>query len=211
VVHLPYQVDLCSPYERIREATHRELEDCIEAADCVGARKAILHARTDAWRLAYDDDELRRELVERILDLDSYAEHAGVELCVENLAGDFFRLDQEFPRLLDRGVSMAFDTGHAYVDGFDADDQARFLREHRESVSHVHLNDTRRDDEDEHLPLGAGTVDFDALLEPLRTDWSGTLALDVRTDDWDYVEESARRLTGLLEVDPDLDPDLEVP
>lgn len=211
VVHLPYRADLASPYDRVREATHRELEDCVEAADCVGARKAVLPARTDAWRAAYDDDALREELVERILDLDSYAEHAGVELCVGNVPGDFFRLREEFPELVDAGVSVALDTGAAYVDGIDEDEQARFLREHSRAVSHVHLADTRRSDRAERLPLGAGRVDFGTLLDPLRDGWEGTLATTVRTDDRGYVEESVRRLADLLEVDREVGPDVEVP
>jgi len=201
LVHLPFRVDLASPYERVREATHRELEDCIEAADCVSARKAVLHPRTDALRAVYDDETLRGQLVDRILDLDSYADHAGIELCVENLPGDFFTLADHFPDLMDRGVSVTFDTGHAHVDGLDAADQAAFLREYGEAVSHVHLNDTRGDDENEHLPPGAGAVDLETALAPLRDGWTGTVSVDVRIADWEYLGASVRRLDRLLGIE----------
>ena len=59
----------------------------------------------------------------------------------------------EFPALFAAtDAAMCLDTGHAFVSGLDGAAQAEFLREHGDRVAHVHLNDTRLDDEDEHIP-----------------------------------------------------------
>jgi sugar phosphate isomerase/epimerase len=37
------------------------------------------------------------------------------------------------------------------------------------------LNDTRRDDNDKHLPVGMGQIDFTVIARALReTEWAGT-------------------------------------
>jgi sugar phosphate isomerase/epimerase len=198
-VHLPLRLDLGSPYERVQEATLREAEDALESATVVDATRAVVHPRTDAYRPAYDDDVLRERLFEALLDLDSYAAHCGVELCVENLTDGLFRLDREFAELFSEGVSACLDTGHAHVAGFDAADQAALLTERGDRIAHVHLNDTRRADTDEHLPFGAGDVEFERLFAAMaETDWSGTVSLEVWTDSWEYLQTSAERLTETL-------------
>lgn len=48
------------------------------------------------------------------------------------------------------------------------------------------------------LPFGAGDVDFDRLLDPVRLGWSGTVSLAVGTDDEGYLDESVGRLDRIL-------------
>lgn len=48
------------------------------------------------------------------------------------------------------------------------------------------------------LPFGAGDVDFDRLLDPIRLGWSGTVSLAVGTDDEAYLDESVGRLDDVL-------------
>lgn len=173
VVQLPFRLDVASSHDTVRRAAKREYEAAIETAAAVGAERAVLRARTDAYRPAVDDAELRDRFVENVLDLDSYAAHAGVDLCVEN-RGDVLRLDEGFPRLFENGVSMCLNTALAHRAGYDAADQARLLAD-RDVVSHVHLLD--RTGDDRPTPFGAGRIDFDRLLAPAGEDWTGTVAL----------------------------------
>jgi sugar phosphate isomerase/epimerase len=76
---------------------------------------------------------------------------------------------------------------------------AAVIAEHRDRVSHLHLNDTRGRS-DEHLPFGAGTLDFDTVFEPLREDWDGTLSLEVGTQNLDYIGHSKEHLDALIEA-----------
>ena len=196
-VHLPFALDIASPFEHVREGALRELLAAIEtAADC-GAEKGVVHASTSAFEPAWDHDGLREHLIDSVRELDSFAGEHDFEVCVENVPGEFFPAER-FPNLFDAtGASMTLDTGHARMNGMDSNEMADFLDAHGERVTHLHLNDTRRA-ADEHLPFGAGTLDFETILEPLREDWTGTLSIEAFTLDWGYIETSVKRLDALL-------------
>jgi sugar phosphate isomerase/epimerase len=198
LVHLPFGgIDIASPFEHVREGALRELRAAIEtAADC-GAEKGVLHADTSVWSPAWENSDLREHLFASVRELDDFAGEHNFEICVENIPGEFFA-GESFPQLFEEtDASMTLDTGHARMNGMDSTAMAEFLETHGERVSHLHLNDTRRP-ADEHLPFGAGTIDFERIFEPLREDWTGTLSLEVFTLDWDYIETSVRRLDELL-------------
>ena len=195
-VHLPFvDVDLGSVRDRIREASIEELEACLEVAGEMGAEKAVVHPSSNAGPPEWAEDVLRASVAASIRELDEVAAGHGVELCAENLPGGLFSI-HEFDDLLDEtDVSMTFDTGHARVDGADESEMAAFLAEHRDRVSHVHVNDSRVA-RDEHVPVGSGTTDFATALEPLTAEWAGTFSIEVFTFDEDYLALSKRKLDG---------------
>ncbi|PSP77165.1 hypothetical protein BRC81_10275 [Halobacteriales archaeon QS_1_68_20] len=96
-------------------------------------------------------------------------------------------------------AAMCLDTGHARATGHDGAWQAEFLRKHGDRVSHVHLNHTRRSDDDEHLPVGLGRVDFGALADAIaETGWTGTCTHELFGFDLRYAAESKRAFDALL-------------
>jgi sugar phosphate isomerase/epimerase len=129
--------------------------------------------------------------------LHDHAAPDGIELCAENLFGSPHTVADMPDLLAETPVSMTLDTGHARVSGYDASDTAAFVRDHADRIGHVHLNDTRRA-ADEHLPFGAGTIDFGEILGAFPADWAGTLSLEVFTESPSYLLESERRLDALL-------------
>jgi sugar phosphate isomerase/epimerase len=196
-VHLPFALDIASPFEHVREGALRELLVAIETAANCGAEKGVVHASTSAWSPAWGHADLREYLLDSVRELDEFADEHDFEICVENIPGEFFPAER-FPRLFDEtGASMTFDTGHARMNGMDSGEMADFLDANGERVSHLHLNDTRRP-ADEHLPFGAGTLDFETILEPLQQNWTGTLSIEAFTLDWGYIETSVERLDALL-------------
>lgn len=198
LVHLPFALDVGSPYEHVRVGAVSELEAAIETAADLGARKGVCHAASDAWSPAWDDETIRENVFASIAELDAVGRDHGVELCVENVPGGFVTI-HDFDALFERtDASMTLDTGHARIDGFDADGMAALVERHPERISHVHLNDTRQP-ADEHLPFGAGTIEFDRLFAAMgAVDWRGTLSLEVFTLDFEYLETSEHRLDRLL-------------
>jgi sugar phosphate isomerase/epimerase len=201
VVHLPYTVDIGSPHEPAREGACRELEASVDAAAEFGAGKAVLHARSLARPFHWEESRVVDAIHESVLRLDGYGRERGVTICAENLKGDFVDVT-EFPALFSAtDAAMCLDTGHAYVSGMDGTEQAAFLREHGDRIAHVHLNDTRLGEDDEHLPVGLGRVDFDAIAAAMaETGWRGTCTHEVlRFDDtFEYVRTGKRRFEALL-------------
>lgn len=197
-VHLPFaDLDLGTPRDRVRDASVEELEACLRAAAEMDAEKAVVHPSSHASWPEWDADAVRPRIHDAVTRLDGFAADRGIELCAENLPVGYYTLGA-FDSLLDAtDVSMTFDTGHARADGFDERDVAAFLDEHRNRVSHVHVNDGRAD-EDEHVPTGSGTTDFATALAPLAEGWEGTLSIEVFTFDFDYVEMSRRKLHAAI-------------
>lgn len=205
LVHCPYPLVIGSPHEHQRRGAVEELQRCIEVAVELGAEKGVVHPDTHGWDRVWDESTLADFVAESVRELDAFADDRGFEICVEN---HFYRgaLDfDQFDRLLQAtDASLTFDTGHAALAGLDEAAMADFLNEHRERVSHLHLNDNRHADagyrgRDEHLPLGYGSLDFETILEPLVAGtWDGTVSIELDTDDFGYLRDSQERLERLL-------------
>lgn len=195
LVHLPFALDIGSPYDHVRAGACREIEAALDAASAIGAEKAVLHASSKAFHPAWDRSVVREHILASVRRLDAYGREQGVEVCVENIPDGWFDLD-DFPRLFaETDASMTLDTGHAYIDGYDSTAQGGFVTEHADRISHVHVNDTRKP-ADEHLPVGAGLLEFDTILDPLD---DVTLSLEVFTTSYDYIQTSAASLRETLD------------
>jgi sugar phosphate isomerase/epimerase len=200
VVHLPFrngESAIGSSDDAVRERALEALTDCVRAAGSVGAEKAVLHVETEGGPhvLAGRDWD---PLVAALDELTAAGDDHGVEICAENMTQRLPRLE-ELAELLDRtDISLTVDTGHARTNGRPDRSTARFLEEHAERVSHIHLNDTRGP-VDEHLPFGAGTVDFERILGALPADWEGTLTLEINTTNYAYVAFSRQQLDAVLD------------
>ncbi|WP_435174860.1 sugar phosphate isomerase/epimerase family protein [Halorussus sp. AFM4] len=198
LVHLPFVgIEIGSPRNPVREGALAEQRACVEVAAEMGAEKAVLHAGTSAGPPEWDLEEIAPHLLDSVRTLDRFAADRGVEICVENLPGVPFtihHLDRVFG---ETEAAATLDTGHARVDGLDAEAIAEFLTERGDRVSHVHVNDAR-EAADEHVPTGSGTLDFETALAPLREGWTGTVSIEVYTFDFDYVALSAEKLDDYL-------------
>ena len=181
-VHLPYHLEVASPHEHVREGACRELEASVDTAVEMGADLGVFHgstfARLDKWSRGLLLD-LLYESVERVA---TYAHDRGFEAVVENLNTPLLTAD-DLPELFDRtGASACLDTGHAHATGCSLAEQVDLLCEFGDRIPHVHLNDTRIDADDEHLPVGMGKLDFGALADAMvETGWSGTCTHEVYT------------------------------
>lgn len=199
-VHLPYRLDVGTPLEHVREGSCRELEASIDAAVGMGAERGVFHANTLATPGKWNRETVRECLYDSVERVAGYARDRGFEAVVENLKSPFFDAS-DFPDLFDRtGATACLDTGHAHVTGCSLAAQADLLREHGDRIPHVHLNDTRIDETDEHLPVGVGKLDFTELAEAMvETGWAGTCTHEVFTFDDEPRAFGKRRFDRLLD------------
>lgn len=197
VVHLPFKLDIGSPLPHVRAGAVKEVKAAIDTAAALGAEKGVLHASSNAWSAAWTREHVQDLICESVQDLHEHGAEKDFAVCVENVPGDFADI-YDFPYLFEKTeAAMTLDTGHARISGMESADMAAFIEDFRDRVDHLHLNDTRQP-EDEHLPLGAGNLDFEQILAPLQDGWTGTLSLEVFTDDWEYIVMSKERLDALL-------------
>jgi len=199
VAHLPYRLDPGSPHEHVREGAIRELEAALDAAAEMGADRAVFHGVSNAHPDNWDHDDVREWIYDTVREVTAHADDLGVTPCVENLKSPYFDAG-DFPDLFKRtDAAGCLDTGHAYVTGQDGADQADLIREHGDRIDHVHVNETRRDEEDEHLPVGLGFVDFAAIAAAMvETEWEGTCTHELWPYRPEYAAESRRRFERLL-------------
>lgn len=203
--HLPFPVDLGAPYEGVRAAALDAVESYLGPLSEMGVEKAVLHLDET---ITHTTDQSVDAALDTLLSVAPVAaergETYGIEICVENLPDATFDTDALARLLTETDVSATLDTGHAVIDGWTESEAAALIRDHPEQISHVHCNDNRvtADDwrsSDEHLPLGAGTVDFETLFAPATEGvWSPTFTMEIVTWDAEYVRTSTQRLHAIL-------------
>lgn len=193
VAHLPFTVPVWSPFDAQRRGCVETHKDCLEAAAALDAEAVVVHPSHAAMGDAYDESAILDGVIESLTELHAYGDKLGIEVCVENIQSGLFTLDELTHVVEETPAGLVVDTGHARVSGHGGEVLTNFVAEHRERIEHVHLNDTRGP-RDEHLPLGAGTVDFDSFLTALGPEWTGRLCAEVITGDRASLERSLDRL-----------------
>ncbi len=158
-IHAPSRgVNIASLLEPIRKASLEVTIQCFRIAADVDA-SVVVHPGYFAWRVERDRAvvQLRQSLAE----LDAAAEDLSIRYFVENM-GDwdyfFLRTPDELELLGDAG--FALDVGHAHLNGC----LPAFLPF---PIQHFHLHDNNGR-EDQHLPVGAGSIDFRPVMEAVR-------------------------------------------
>lgn len=199
VVHLPFAVDPGSPFTPVRKGAVEELTAGMDLAVDLGAERVVFHPSSDAWDLGWEAAETREFVHAALDDLVPAASERGLEPALENVVTSYYDVTN-FPELLDRypEATMTFDTSHALLAGMDEAGMADFCRKYADRIGHLHLVDTRGGD-DEHLPVGMGTIDFATVLAGLAdADWSGTATLEIGTEDYDTIALGKRHVEDLL-------------
>lgn len=199
VVHLPFAVDLGSPFTPVRDGAVAELVAGMDLAADLGAETVVFHPASDAWELGWSDAECRGFVHDALDELVPAARERGLDPCLENVVSSYY-VASAFPELLRRypDASMTFDTSHALLSGMDEAEMAAFLETHADRVGHLHLVDTRGGD-DEHLPVGMGTIAFgEALAGLAAAGWSGTATLEIGTEDRATIALGKDNLEALL-------------
>ncbi len=189
VGHTPYYLPLGSPFEDVRRAAVAELRRCIEVFAEVGARWMNIHA--DRYAPMHDRAfSIRRDL-ESLRELLKVSARTGVGLMIENLPGDFNSVEQ-LGELLEPlpELGLHLDIGHANL-RVDENVTEPIIRAYANRIRHVHLHDNKGGDDDLHLPLGAGTMDWARHVKTLKASgYDGTITLEVFSPDRHFLEYS---------------------
>jgi sugar phosphate isomerase/epimerase len=156
---------LGSPHEPTRRAALELHRRHLAMAAELGATAYVVHPDSTPEPRPRDPAvvaALERSFVELL----TVQEETGVPIVVENMPGagcSHFTA----PGDLDlRGLGLVLDVGHAAISGT----LEAWLADPRAPLRHVHLHDNRGlgDSDDPHLPLGAGVVDFAAVMAAAR-------------------------------------------
>jgi sugar phosphate isomerase/epimerase len=118
------------------------------------------------------------------------------DLCIETL--EALPFDVMLPLIEQHHVSICFDVGHLEPSGGSELD---FLTRHAARIREVHLHDVDRAplglESRDHLPLGQGQLDYQAVLHKLeQSGYAGPVILE--NNNQADLKESLRQLQGYL-------------
>lgn len=117
---------------------------------------------------------------EALAEIGSVASDHSVLACLENMIGirEFLcRMPEELAGMVEgiEGIGITIDIGHANTVGM-----VREFLPYLSAASHLHVHDNHGV-HDEHLPLGAGTIDWDMVGRSIARDYSGIVVVEGRS------------------------------
>lgn len=203
VGHLPTFVWPSDLYESLRRVSLQENFDALEAGSELGIEKMVLHPGliTGLGKLLLDRAKgYGMEAIETIL---KKAITLNVTLCIENMFPQAHFLSQppEFQPVFDAfpELRLTLDIGHANLGG-GKNRSSEFIQRYGHRIGHVHANDNFGK-EDNHLPIGAGIVDFEKVLRELReAQYDETITVEVFSRDRDYLKISKEKIKRMWEA-----------
>ena len=201
--HLPTFVwtsDLC---DGLRKASLQENFDALEAGAELGIKKVVLHPGYISGLGKFVPDRAKGYGVESIGAILRKAEGLEITVCLENMLPQtqFLSHPLEFQAIFDTfsSLRLALDIGHANLGG-GKNKSSEFIQRYGDRIGHVHANDNFGK-EDNHLPIGAGIIDFAKILSDLkRSEYDQTITLEVFSRDKDYLVISREKLKRMWEA-----------
>lgn len=164
-------VNLASIHPELREASVNLHRRAIIASATAAAEIYVIHPGFVAWSF-YRPDALQA-LGQSLTELSPLQEELGIRLAVENMPKSDWLFFHE-PGLDLRDMGLVLDVGHAQTCGT----LLEFLG--CPELIHVHLHDNSGQN-DEHLPLGRGCIDFGPVLRVIE-EKGITAALEQKTE-----------------------------
>ena len=182
-----FDTNLSSLKERIRRASAKFMQDCVELASRLDADLLVVHAGSFPRDLPSSlMSKARDQLHSSLSELTKVAVNTGVIIGVENKQKSEDRELVLYPdehlevveAFRDQGVRAVLDIGHAHTANSDLVNYTHLLNDLIIEL-HLHDNDGISDD---HLPLGAGSIDFESLFEAVRSiGFTGPTILELKS------------------------------
>ncbi|MBA2882479.1 sugar phosphate isomerase/epimerase [Desulfosalsimonas propionicica] len=199
--HLPTFVPTADLTDTIREASIRETLHAMHMAAEPGAIKAVLRPSFIQGLGALMPDLTKKRAMDTMCRLLGEAEKLRLIVCVENLfprslslvrPEDFDAVFNAFPN-----AQLTLDTCHAHIQS-ETERILVFIKRFASRIGHVHASDNRGRDDD-HLPIGAGTIDFAEVVKAFKQiGYNKTITLEVFAKDRDYLRISRDKLREIF-------------
>ena len=202
VCHLPTFVYTADLNHVLREASLNDVLKSLEVAAELGCLKAVLHPSYIVGLGIFVKDQARKYALESLEAIMEKADQLDLLLCLENLfpkthslvePEDFAEIFVKFPNL-----KMTLDTGHAHIEDTEGKRAVKFIERFPDRIDHIHVSDNFGE-ADNHLPVGAGTVNFSEIIKALNgIRYDDTITLEVFSKDRDYLKMSRNKIAAMF-------------
>ncbi len=192
VGHTAWYLPIASAFPELRETAHDLYKRGLDVFAEAGVSLVNIHP--DQKVPMHSIDRIRDLNAEAIGRLAKEAAQRGIKLMVENLDRLFSGVD-DLKVVLDAVPDAGFhlDIGHANLRlGLgEANRTVSLLEAFGDRLAHVHISDNRGGEQDLHLPLGAGTIDWKGAIRALKkTGYDGTVTLEVFSREREHLRNS---------------------
>ena len=201
VCHLPTFVSTADLTDTLRETSVREILDSLEVAASLDPLKIVLHPSHISGLGVFVVDKAKKLALDSLSRIVEKAEKLGLQLCIENMfprsnslvqPQDFIEIFEKFPTL-----KFTLDTGHAHIGSAGDRRNLEFLAKLSDRIAHVHASDNFGK-EDNHLPIGAGTIDFQKIVKGLSAiGYDSTVTFEIFSKDRDYLRISREKFAAM--------------
>jgi sugar phosphate isomerase/epimerase len=202
VCHLPTFLSTADLTDRLRQASIEEVIASLEIAAEMQPLKVVLHPSYVMGFGAFLPDLTKAYALESLEIIVEKAHALGLCLCLENMfprtqwlvnPPEFVEILAKFPT-----VNLLLDVGHAHIEDTAGKKCLRFIEMFPERIGHVHVSDNFGK-EDQHLPIGAGIIDFSGVVKALKgIGYNDTLTLEVFSRDRDYLKLSKKKIEEMF-------------
>jgi sugar phosphate isomerase/epimerase len=202
VCHFPSFVYTADLTPGLRKASLNEVIKSLEVAAELGCLKAVLHPSYIMGLGIFVMDQARGYALESLGAIMEKAHQLDLLICLENLfpkahslvePEDFADIFVKFPNL-----KMTLDTGHAHIEDTEGKRAVKFIERFPDRIDHIHVSDNLGE-ADNHLPVGAGTVNFNEIVKALKgIGYDNTITLEVFSKDRDYLKMSRNKVAAMF-------------
>jgi sugar phosphate isomerase/epimerase len=178
--HTAYYLPIASPFSALRQAAHEAMWEAFDVFAVAGIDRVNVHP--DPLNRLFAPAEVQAGNAEALVELTAVAAERDLVLMLENLGRVLGTADELRP-LFDAAPELRFhlDVGHANLGrGLSGLNRTHeLLAAFGDRLAHVHVSDNLGLD-DLHLPLGAGTIDWPAVVSDLKAvGWDGAVTLEI--------------------------------
>jgi len=202
VCHLPTFLSTADLTDRLRQASIDETLTSLEVAAEIEPLKVVLHPSYMMGLGAFLPELARAHAIESLEIIVEKAHSLGLCLCLENMfpRSQWLINPEEFVDILAKfpTVNLLLDIAHAHIEDAGGKKCLRFIELFGDRIGHLHVSD-HFGKEDQHLPIGAGIIDFSRVVKSLKgIGYDDTITLEVFSRDRDYLKMSKKKMEEMF-------------
>lgn len=195
--HTPWNLPISSPYGSVRKAALAEFMKCLDVFDKLKVRQVNVHPFTPSD--LSDPQVILDHNIGFLKKITKAAKKKNITIMMENTKSIFNEIEVIAKILEDVPLlKLHWDIGHANL-GNEGEKMTKlaFLN-FSDKIAHMHASDNNGI-EDQHLPLGAGNIDWKFISKLLKEyDYEKTITLEIHTNDLSYLIDNKNKLEKML-------------
>lgn len=192
--HTAYWVEFGSMHEKVRRGWVEEAKEMINAAHELNMNLLNFHFEA-GHGLTFMTDFGKKEFTDNFIssmnELTSFSKDKNIRLMLENTPPvQRKKVDiEDYSKVIENveGLAVHLDVAHAFIEG-GMDRIGDYISRFSGNIAHIHAHDNNGK-EDEHLPIGRGSIDFNQVVDKLKgTGYNNTVTFEVFSSHEDAVK-----------------------